>query len=253
MLHIIQRFLWFLLVACTAPVALQAQDTAAPVYELRIYYCHPGKLALLTDRFDKHTRFLFEKQGMVNVGYWLPVDNKDSALYYILRYPSIAAREASWKAFNADPEWVKVRSQYEAAGPIVKSVTAIFMATTDFSPTGFRQKTSPPRLFELRTYTSPEGKHANIQERFRKYTMKIFENNGMENGPYFSTLPSDGTQPVLIYLLAHKDSSAAAASWKSFLVDPQWIKVKTASEVNGPIISKLESVYLKPLPFSPIQ
>ena len=42
---------------------------------------------------------------MTNIGYWLPLENPERKLYYILAYPSRAAREASWKDFMADPDW----------------------------------------------------------------------------------------------------------------------------------------------------
>ena len=54
------------------------------MYELRVYYCHPGKLDDLVKRFTDHTAALFEKHGMTNVGYWLPVENTENALYYAL-------------------------------------------------------------------------------------------------------------------------------------------------------------------------
>ena len=71
---------------------------------------------------------------MVNVGYWVPVEQKDGdKLYYMLKHSSRTAAEASWKAFGADPQWIKVRSESEAKGPIVLSVESRFLTSTDFS------------------------------------------------------------------------------------------------------------------------
>ncbi len=106
----------------------------APVYELRIYTVHPGKMPDMLARFKNHTCKLFERHGMANVGYWVPVEQKDSnKLYYILKHASRTAAEASWKAFGSDPDWVKVRTESEAKGPIVMGVESKFMAATDFS------------------------------------------------------------------------------------------------------------------------
>ena len=44
-----------------------APDTRC--YELRTYTAAPGKLNELLARFRDHTRRLFEKHGMTNVGY----------------------------------------------------------------------------------------------------------------------------------------------------------------------------------------
>jgi hypothetical protein len=118
-------------VLVTAPT--QATEDS-PVFELRVYITHPGKMPDLINRFENHTTKLFERHGMVNVGYWLPVDEKEAhKLYYILKYKSRAAAEAGWKAFGEDPEWIKVRAESEANGPIVKAVESTFMTATEFS------------------------------------------------------------------------------------------------------------------------
>ena len=41
------------------------------------------------------------------------------------------------------------------------------------------QAQSAARVFELRTYTAPEGKLDNLQARFRDHTMRLFERHGM--------------------------------------------------------------------------
>ena len=120
----------FSIVAIT-PV-LAADD--APVFELRVYTTHPGKMPDLLARFKNHTTKLFERHGMENVGYWLPTEQKNGdKLHYILKYKNRAAADAAWKAFAADPEWIKVRTESEANGPIVAGVESTFLVATDFS------------------------------------------------------------------------------------------------------------------------
>jgi len=43
---------------------------------------------------------------------------------------SRAARDASWAAFQADPEWAKVRTDLNVG----VTVDAVFMTATDYSP-----------------------------------------------------------------------------------------------------------------------
>src|SRR5947207_66667 len=89
-----------------------AEDTR--LFELRTYYTAPGKLDDLNARFRDHTTKLFEKHGMENIGYWTPMDNKENKLVYMLAFPSKEARDSSWKAFGADPEWKQVAKESEA-------------------------------------------------------------------------------------------------------------------------------------------
>ena len=41
------------------------------------------------------------------------------------------------------------------------------------------------RVFELRTYTAPDGKLEDLHKRFRDHTMRIFKNHNITNVVYF--------------------------------------------------------------------
>ena len=101
-------------------------------FELRTYTVRPegpGDLDMLHKRFREHTNRLFVKHGMTIIGFWHPT-NKPNALIYLMAYKDRAARDASWAAFSADPEWAKVRTDLNI-GVVVDSV---FMDATDYSP-----------------------------------------------------------------------------------------------------------------------
>lgn len=106
------------------------------VFEVRTYTTHDGRLDALHARFRNHTMRLFEKHGMTNVAYWTPEDPRlaGNTLVYVLAHPSRAAARRSWDAFRQDPEWIKVKTESEAAGPIVSRVESVFGHATDYSP-----------------------------------------------------------------------------------------------------------------------
>jgi hypothetical protein len=106
------------------------------VYELRTYYCLPGRLEALHKRFKDHTLKLFEKHGMKNEMYWTPTDPKlkDHVLIYIVSHDSMDAAKKSWDAFRSDPNWIKVRDASEKDGKIVEKVESVYMTATEFSP-----------------------------------------------------------------------------------------------------------------------
>ena len=113
------------------------QEKKNTVYELRTYTVLPGRLPALHKRFAEHTMKLFEKQGMRNGMYWVPTDDarKDNTLIYVLSHESQEAADRSWKAFQADPEWIKVRDASEVDGKILaKAPDRVFMKMTDYSP-----------------------------------------------------------------------------------------------------------------------
>ena len=113
------------------------QEKKTRVYELRTYTVLPGRLPALHKRFAEHTMKLFEKHGMKNEMYWTPTDDgrKDNTLIYFLSHESQEAADRSWKAFVADPEWIKVRDASEADGKILaKAPERVYMRLTEFSP-----------------------------------------------------------------------------------------------------------------------
>ncbi|HEY8994635.1 MAG TPA: NIPSNAP family protein [Lacunisphaera sp.] len=235
-----------------------AADTApAPVYELRIYYTHPGKMPDLLKRFREHTCSLFEKHGMVNVGYWLPVEaSEQDKLYYVLRHASRDAAKGSWKAFGDDPEWKTVRDASEAAGKIVAKVDSTFLAATDYSPAEIPGALrTGAHIYELRTYTTNEGKLDALDARFREHTMKLFAKHGMTNVLYTHPTDTDkGAGKTLVYVLAHANVAAAKASFDAFRADPDWVKVRDASEANGKLLVQPPvSLFLRPVDFSALK
>jgi hypothetical protein len=108
------------------------------------------------------------------------------------------------------------------------------------------------KVYELRTYTVVEGRMPAMLKRFRDHTTKLFEKHGMENVGYWTPEGKDG-ETKLIYIVAHKSKEAAARSWAGFRGDPDWIKVRDASEADGKIVEKVESVYLAPTDFSKLK
>lgn len=247
------KTLFSLSIALLFTMVAFAKDPDSRYYEMRIYYCHPGKLPDLLNRFRNHTTKIFERHGMTNIGYWVPTTNTDNALYYVLSYPSKEARDASWKAFGSDPEWKTVASESEKNGKIVAKVVSVFMNLTDFSPAVKAQKKNPERVFELRTYTAAPGKLNDLLARFRNHTLKLFKKHKMTNIAYWTSIEKDGTQPKLIYILAHKSEEAGKASFDAFRKDLKWIKARDESEKNGKLTEKVESMYMTPTDFSEIK
>jgi len=109
------------------------------------------------------------------------------------------------------------------------------------------------KVFELRTYTTPEGKLNDLVARFRNDTLRIFEKHGMENVGYWLATDAPASSNTLIYILAHDSRDAATKSWAAFRDDPEWKAVAERTQANGPIVSKVESVFLETTDFSPLK
>lgn len=106
-------------------------------------------------------------------------------------------------------------------------------------------------VYELRVYHTNEGKLDALLARFRDHTMTIFNRHGMKSIAYWTPTDEPLKGRTLIYILEHPSREAATANWKSFRDDPEWVKVSTASEVNGKLVQKVDSTYMTRTDFSP--
>lgn len=227
-----------------------------PCFELRTYYANEGKLDALNERFRSHTTQLFIRHGMTNLGYWMPVENPERKLIYLLTYPSSDAREVAWKSFLSDPEWIAAKEASEVDGPLVAKIDSVLLTQTDFSPDMKLERVT--HAFEMRTYSCTPGNLPALLNRFREHTVDLFSKHGMKHFGYFVPITGQpGAEDTLVYFLAHASKEAAAKSFAAFRTDPEWIKAKSASEtaVGGSLTipEGVKSEFLTATDYSPVK
>jgi NIPSNAP protein len=110
------------------------------------------------------------------------------------------------------------------------------------------------RAFELRTYTAAPGKLEALHARFRDHTNRLFVKHGMKIVGFW--VPSDkdkGADNTLVYMLEFPDRAAREKAWEAFRQDPEWIAARDASEANGKLVDKVDSVMLTATDYSPLK
>ena len=128
-----------------------------------------------------------------------------------------------------------------------------FTSGTLWQPDTTVQAQSSGKVFELRTYTAPEGKLPNLLARFRDHTTQLFERHGITNVGYWVPQDAPASDSTLIYVIAHDSRAAATDSWQNFRADPDWQAASQASQVDGRIVSNVESVFMEATDFSPMK
>ena len=104
------------------------------LFEYRVYEAATGKLPALHRRFETKTIGYFQKHGIGVVGFWDVVTGTSNELHYLLRFDSLAHREAAWGAFQADEGWHRDRAESEVDGPLVTHIRNQFWRNTAYSP-----------------------------------------------------------------------------------------------------------------------
>jgi hypothetical protein len=133
------------------------------------------------------------------------------------------------------------------------AVFAVGVIDGQFVEGGLDAQAQGRKVFELRTYTAPDGKLDDLVARVRNDTPRNFEKHGLDNVGYWLPTDSPASSNTLIYILALDSGDAATKSWAAFRDDAEWKAVAERTQANGPIVSKVEAVFLEATDFSPLK
>jgi len=171
---------------------------------------------------------------------------------------SLAALDAG---LDADTEYAAAGAAYIDApatdAPYVRQELSLLAAFPKMPRVEIPAATAAkgPRLFELRTYENPSEKaqRAKIRMFSDMGEIEIFRRCGL-TPVFFSRTIVGPHMPNITYMLVHENMAGREKSWNNFRNDPEWKKVASESQKEGPLTAKPpESVYLTPADFSPIK
>lgn len=118
--------------------------------------------------------------------------------------------------------------------------------------TGTSKAQAPNHVYELRVYHAMPGKLDALKARFRNDTIRIFNNHHMTSVGYW-TPQAPNADNLLIYVLQHPSREEATKNWAAFMADPEWVKVKAASEANGKLVDHVDDTFMDPTDFSKLK
>ena len=105
------------------------------LYELRRYEVFAHNKKAFHDRFEQHAMRLMAGHGFKVVGSWDVEIGDNPEFVYLLAWQDLAARQQAWDAFNADPEWTKVKQEtHQAHGQLVWKTHSEILKPTSYSP-----------------------------------------------------------------------------------------------------------------------
>ena len=133
-----------------------------------------------------------------------------------------------------------------------KIIAGVVLVLSGFA-VGRASQPAPSHIYELRMYSAAEGKLDALNARFRDNTIRIFNRHHMKSVGYWVPTEGDKAGNTLIYLLEHPSREEAKKNWAEFNADPEWQKVKAASEANGKLVLKVDSTFMAPTDYSPIK
>ncbi|RED58600.1 NIPSNAP family protein [Cohnella lupini] len=98
-------------------------------------------------------------------------------------------------------------------------------------------------LYELRVYDIHPGKMKVIQDRFRDHVISLFMKHDMKVTQFWEDF--DEANNRLYYVVEHANMEMRNLNYERFRNDPEWIETKRITELDGPLVNKQESIFMK--------
>lgn len=178
-------------------------------------------------------------------------------LLLVNSYPSLAAMEEQQAKFQADAAFVKALNAYYQTGLPYQRIDVSLLRAFDGVPKIEYppiESGKPPRIFELRTYESPNA--ATLARKIKMFEdgeIAIFRRLGMKV-VFFGSAMAGVNLPNLTYMLGYDDLAHREKVWKAFGADPEWQKMRVLPGLaDFEVVSNISSVLLRPLAFSPVR
>ena len=88
--------------------------------------------------------------------------------------------------------------------------------------------------------------------RFGEHTDAIFKRHNMKSVGYWIPQDAPNSQNLFVYILEHPSRQEAAKNWAAFHDDPEWKRVKTESEKQGPLVDHIDNYFMDPTSYSAV-
>jgi hypothetical protein len=200
-----------------------------------------------------------QRAGIGPVGFFNAVIGSGSPfILSVTGYPSFAAIEAAHEKLGADKEFQVSLGEFNSMAELsyIRMENSLLwafpsMPAIEVPPSAEARQ---PRIFELRTYESPNEQALNRKVKmFGDGEIAIFRRCAMLPVFFGQTIVGPN-QPNLTYMLAFDDLAAREKAWREFGNNPDWKKLRaTPGLSDAEIVSNISNSVLRPLPFSPVR
>jgi hypothetical protein len=243
----------------TDPASLLAgaDSTAPEYYELRLYHLRRGSRQKLIQDYHRDVLIpALNRYDIGPVGVFEPYIGPDSpTIYLLIPYKTIDAFAGLSRRLASDNEYQKSGASFlnlPTSDPAyVRAESSLMVAFSGMPRLEAPKK--QPRIFELRTYESP-NKKANQKkiEMFNTAEITIFRHTGLRPVFFGETLIG-ARLPNLTYMVTFADVAERESSWSKFGADPEWKKLSSSAEFGDPeMVSNISNAILRPAAHSQI-
>jgi hypothetical protein len=91
-----------------------------------------------------------------------------------------------------------------------------------------------------------------LNNRFSTITLKMWEKFGIQQVGFWTTLVGPSNN-ALYYLLEWQSLAEREQKWNAFATNPEWLAARAETEKNGPLVERIENMFLSPTPYSKLK
>ena len=134
----------------------------------------------------------------------------------------------------------------------MRTLVTEFLMAVAVASIFFLQGTSAAdsRLYELRVYSSAEGKQAEVIDLIANAGVKFMAKHEIRLEAAW--IPVDPQDDRVITLVSHPDKASSDAAWAAFQKDSQWQTALEQASKNGKAVKSFERVFLATNDYSPL-
>jgi hypothetical protein len=107
-------------------------------------------------------------------------------------------------------------------------------------------------IYEMRIYHAVPGRLPDLNKRFSTITLKIWERFGIRQAGFWTTLVGPDSN-ALYYLLEWDSMADREQKWNAFVADAEWLAARAETEKNGPLVERIENMFLAPTAYSKVK
>ncbi len=107
-------------------------------------------------------------------------------------------------------------------------------------------------LYELRIYHTAPGRLPDLNSRFANITLKLWDTFGIRQVGFWTTLVGPNNN-ALFYLLEWESMAERDQKWTAFATAPEWLAARGETEKNGPLVERIENMFLSPTAYSKLR
>lgn len=107
-------------------------------------------------------------------------------------------------------------------------------------------------IYELRVYHCVPGRLPDLNRRFDKLTLPLWQKHGIQQAGFWTTVIG-GSNQDLTYMLKWESLDDRARRFAAFQADPEWVAGRAETEKNGQLVASITNTILQPTGFSSVK